>query len=365
MPKFKRFIECLVPVTTCNLRCEYCYVMQLGGNSGKVTEFKYSLPQMTRALTKERLGGICYFSFCGAGETLFHPELAPLVAALLKEGHYINITTNGTFTRGVEQLLKLISKEDFKHLLLSFSLHWIELKQRGLTDTFAANVKAIKQAGGSILVQFNLYDGYLPYLEEIKDFCLTNFGALPQVAATRKEEGKISLHTNMSKAEYLRIGKEFDSPLFEFTMRNFNRPFHKFCYAGEWSFVMNLERGIIKPCYCNGAEMDIFANPDEPIKTEPVGIYCRHEYCVNSSHFLSLGVIPSVYQNVTYAGLRNRKTAEWFTPDMDTALSQKLCEGNEQKSFVAKVGWNIYEAIQMTMRMLHRKNAKPKSSRNQ
>lgn len=365
MPQIKRFFESLVPVTACNLRCDYCYVMQLGGNSGKVTAFKYSLPQMMRALSKEHLGGICFFSFCGAGETLFHPELAPLVAALLKEGHYVNITTNGTYTNGVERLLKLIQFKDIRRLLLSFSLHWIELQKRGLADAYAANVNAVKQAGGSILVQFNLYDGYLPYLKEIKEFCLTNFGALPQVAATRKEEGKISLHTVMPNTEYLRIGKDFDSPLFEFTMRNFNYPFHKFCYAGDWSFVMNLERGTIKPCYCNGAEMDIFANPNEPIKAEPVGIFCRHEYCVNSSHFLSLGVIPSIYHNVTYAGLRNRKAAMWFTPEMEIALSQKLGEVNEKKSFVAKVGWNMYEAAQMVKRMLRRKNAKTISPRKQ
>lgn len=70
---------------------------------------------MMRALSKEHLGGICFFSFCGAVETLFHPELAPLVAALLKEGHFVNITTNGTYTKGIDQLLALVRPEDCCH----------------------------------------------------------------------------------------------------------------------------------------------------------------------------------------------------------------------------------------------------------
>jgi hypothetical protein len=215
-------------------------------------------------------------------------------------------------------------------------------------------------------VQFNLYDGYLAHLDEIKEYCMSNFGALPQVAATRREEGKITLHTSMSKAEYERIGREFDSPLFEFTMKNFNRTFHNFCYAGDWSWVMNLERGTIKSCYCNGVETDIFANPETPFPSECVGVFCRHAYCVNSSHFLSLGVIPSVYQNITYAGLRNRsvnRTASedcmrvdsWLSEDMQSFLSQKLSTSNLQKSTIAKVGWTIQEAMLMFRRFILRK----------
>lgn len=28
--KIKRYIDCYVPITTCNLRCSYCYVAQQG-----------------------------------------------------------------------------------------------------------------------------------------------------------------------------------------------------------------------------------------------------------------------------------------------------------------------------------------------
>ena len=57
MEKIKRFIECLIPVTACNLRCSYCYVIQRNRNSGEMPNLKYPVKQMAAALTKERLGG--------------------------------------------------------------------------------------------------------------------------------------------------------------------------------------------------------------------------------------------------------------------------------------------------------------------
>ena len=94
MPKIKRFIECLLPVTACNLKCEYCYVIQENRRSGKIPKLKYSPQHMAKALSKERLGGVCYISICGAGETLLPRYIVEIVYELLKEGHYVNITNN-------------------------------------------------------------------------------------------------------------------------------------------------------------------------------------------------------------------------------------------------------------------------------
>lgn len=37
--KIKRFIECIVPVTACNLRCHYCYVIQNDYRTNKIPKF--------------------------------------------------------------------------------------------------------------------------------------------------------------------------------------------------------------------------------------------------------------------------------------------------------------------------------------
>ena len=40
--KIKRFIDCNVPVTTCNLRCHYCYITQQRKFSDALPVFKYT-----------------------------------------------------------------------------------------------------------------------------------------------------------------------------------------------------------------------------------------------------------------------------------------------------------------------------------
>lgn len=75
MEKIKRFFECFVPVTACNLKCGYCYVIQRGNRSMDIPQLKYTVSQIGKALSKERLGGVCYFSLCGAGETLMADQI--------------------------------------------------------------------------------------------------------------------------------------------------------------------------------------------------------------------------------------------------------------------------------------------------
>ena len=70
MEKIKKFFECLLPESVCNLKCEYCYVIQRADNKQVIPKLNYSIDTIGKALTKERLGGTCYFSICGSGETL-------------------------------------------------------------------------------------------------------------------------------------------------------------------------------------------------------------------------------------------------------------------------------------------------------
>ena len=328
----KRFIECLLPVTSCNLKCEYCYIIQESRRTNIVPKLKYSPEHICKALSKERLGGICYISICGAGETLLPDYVINIVHGLLKEGHYVNVTTNGTLQRRFLELLNF-DKSLLKHLHIAFSFHYLELKNKGLIDVFFDNVNLVKNAGCSFLVQFNLYDGYLPYLDEIKNICIERTGALPQVAATRDESSRpIKLHTNLSREDYQKTAKDFESPLFDFTMKNFNVKRKEFCYAGDWSFLLNLETGVMSKCYANTERgQNIFENLNEPIRFEAIGNNCKNDFCVNSSHFLSLGVIPSLL-TPTYESLRNRRNANWYSKDMTNFLSKKLIDNNSEYS---------------------------------
>ena len=331
MDQIKRFFECLLPVTVCNLECEYCYVIQDKRRHMKLADLKYSPEHIASALRKERVGGTCLISICGAGETLVQKEAVDIAANLLREGHYVNITTNGTLSNRFDALIEACGK-DIGRLHISFSMHYLELKKRGWIELFFDNIQKMRRAGASILLQINPCDSYVPYIDEIKQISMERLGAYPQAALTRVETAHpLRIYTDGTVEEYVANGRRFQSPLFEFTVKNFNVKRKEFCYAGEWSGVLDLGTGILRKCYAEPSGVNIFDDLDAPIIFEPVGRACKSGYCVNSSHFMSLGVIPSI-DTPSYSQLRNRPEAGWQTPQMESFLNTRLYESNKRYS---------------------------------
>lgn len=336
----KRFFECLLPVTSCNLKCSYCYVIQEGRRKMQLAELPYSPEHIAKALRAERVGGVSWISICGAGETLIQEEVVEIVRLLLLEGHYINITTNGTLTNRFDQIIEACG-DSIKRLHFSFSLHYLELKRLNLLDTFFDNIKKVKKAGASFVLQINLVDEYVPYIEEIKERSLSEVGAFPQVALTRDESTRpMKILSSLSDEEYYLQGRRFESELFEFTYKNFNVKRNEFCYAGDWSGVLNLQTGWLSKCYANTEGQNIFADINEPIHFEAIGKHCRNYYCINSSHFMSLGIIPSI-ASPSYADLRNRRHAGWYNDEMEKFLNEKLYENNSRYGLgkQIKIAW--------------------------
>lgn len=333
MAKIKRFFECILPTSVCNLECSYCYVIQENRREMKSEPLDYSPEYIARALRQERVGGVCWINLCGIGETMAQEGIVALVKALLQEGHFVNLTTNGTLSYKYDELIETCG-DLLGHLHLAFSLHYVELKKRGWIERYFENVLKLREAGASVLVQINLCDDYLPYIDEIKSLCLDKVGAYPQVALTRNEKTTpMSIMTSLSNEEYYKIGQEFNSPLFEFTYKNFMVKRTEYCYAGEWSGVLNLKTGVLKKCYCGDSVINIFENPDEPIPFSAIGYNCTSSYCVNSSHFLSLGVIPDI-QTPTYAQLRNRKEAAWYSEEVEQFLNGRLYDNNHKHNLI-------------------------------
>ena len=328
--RIKRFFECLIPVTICNLKCSYCYVIQRDYRYMKLADMKYSPEHIGKCLTVQRLGGVCFFSICGAGETLAQPETLQIAHELLKNGHIVNITTNGTLRNRLKEI-ENFTLEERERLHFSFSFHYLELCRTGLLESFFENIKYCKNQGCSFVVQLNLCDEYIPYIEDIKKICKEKLGAYPQVAATRKESAdltKFEFMTNLQDKEYIAIGKTFDSPLFEYTIENFNVKRNEFCYAGQRSGTLDLSTGILHKCYADPKPQKIFEDPTKKIIFEPIGNNCNCAFCLNSSHFMSLGVIEN-NDSRTYCSLRDRLEAAWFNPTVKYALSQKLGKCNE------------------------------------
>lgn len=332
----RRFFECLVPNTTCNLKCDYCYLIQQGRRTNKRASFRYPPDIIGKALRQSRVGGVCLVSMTASGETLLPPEMPEIVYYVLKEGHYVNITTNGTLTQQITNLLHR-TEGYHSHLHVSFSLHYTELLRTNLLDTFFENIKNVRQSGCSILVQINLVDEYIPYWDEIKNMCIKNVGAPPQVALTRKECGStFSIMTNLSREEYISIGNQMNSPLFDFTVKHFMVKRKEYCYAGYWSANLFLDTGIMQGCYGQGITQNIFEDTDKPIIFEPIGKHCTCAYCINSSHFISQGIIPKLLPNPSYGELRNRPNADWYSPEMKEFLYSQFEKTNPLLSAIQK-----------------------------
>lgn len=327
----KRFIECLVPDSFCNFKCSYCYVQQQARKSKKRIYTQYSPSYIAKALSPDRLGGVSYISITGLGETLIQEKVVQIVHEILKTGNYVNITTNGTLDKRFEQLLDF-DKNLLRHLNISFSCHYVELKKHNMVNRFFSNIDKVRSAGCSFVLQINLVDEYLPYWDEIKSVSLERVGALPQVALTRKENYPgYRIMTDGTVENYVKKGREMESPLFEFTLRNFNKQQNGYCYAGSWAATLDLYTGKMTACYGQGIHQNIYHDLNAPIVFKPLGCCCA-DYCVNSSHFLSLGVIPQI-STPSYAELRNRVIAAWYNEELESFFSKKLNGENERVKY--------------------------------
>lgn len=336
----KRFIECLVPITACNMKCSYCYLIQEGRDTQQRANFEYSPKHIAEALSQDRLGGESLISITGSGETLIPKEIPLIVDEILKQGHFINITTNGTLTKRFQEIID-ITGDSIDRVHFSFSLHYVELLDSGWLETFFDNIELVKKAGASILVQINLSDEYFDEWEKIGELVKSRTGALPQVALTRDEHTKpFSIMTKVSDEEYIAKGREMNSPLFDFTVKNFNKKQTSFCYAGDWSAKLNLGTGEMSGCYGLGVRQNIFKDLSKPIKFAPIGNACHFGYCFNSSHFLSLGCIPNQI-TPSYSQLRNREEGSWQSEKMSTFLNQKLSKSNNRYSWKVRLNFTI------------------------
>jgi len=346
--KIKKFIECYVPTETCNLKCHYCYISQVGSKSS-IVKYDYPVEHIKKALTRERLGGTCLFNFCAWGETLLDPQTVAVTKAILENGHYIMIVTNGTVTKRFEEIAQF-DKELLKRLFFKFSFHFLELKRLNLMDNFFENVNMMKNAGASFTVEITPTDELEEYIDEMKKTCIEKVGAPCHSTLGRViNDDSIPVLTKRSFDEYKEIWGKMNSKLFEFKSEIFYKKRKEFCYAGAWSFNLNLSNGDICQCYARPYMGNIYKDITQPIPEFPVGNTCKQPHCYNGHAFLGLGNIPEL-ETPTYAEMRNKiceDGSEWLKPEMKCFMSTKLKESNNQYSKNEKILWNLRNSKKM------------------
>ncbi|MFW5650253.1 MAG: radical SAM protein [Acetivibrio ethanolgignens] len=282
----KRYIEGLIQTHGCNLNCSYCYLKQKEYECSQKKSLNYPLETVLKACSRDRLEGVCMVNLVGDGETLYPEESISLVLGLIEEGHYVNVVTNGTLTKRIQELSDRAEKINKGHLMFSLSFHYAELKKRKLLDVFFANVEYLKEKNVSFTIKMVL-GGMEDEAEEVKKLCLKKAGAYPQVAIARKEnaDGTVGIYTEKTKEEYYKIGDGFHSELFELCKQEFGKKRTDFCYAGSWLFGLNFTTGLYTKCLSNDGDLyDFFEHPEEKPKLTPVGNLCNRPYCTCSNY---------------------------------------------------------------------------------
>lgn len=342
MDKLRRFIDCYIETETCNLKCHYCYIAQAKKFNNKLVKFSHTPDEIAKALSKEKLGGSCLLNLCAGGETLLSPEVLPVVKALLQEGHYVMIVTNGTVDKRFDEL-KEISEELRAHLFFKFSFHYLELKRLNWLEKFADNVKKASDSGCSFTIEVTPNDELVPFIQEMRECCNRLFGADCHITIARNDiEYNIGHLSNMDFDTYKRVWGRFDSKLFDFKSQIFYKKRKEFCYAGEYTLVCNLSSGDLKQCYCGKVVGNIYR--DSKINFRAIGHGCGYSHCYNGHVFLAMGAIPEV-DTPTYESMRNRVTSagtEWLNDPMKSFMRQRADMNNPRYNLKQKVNSDIH-----------------------
>ncbi|MEW9077531.1 radical SAM protein [Terrisporobacter glycolicus] len=341
--KIKRLLVINVPIKNCNLSCEYCYISALNESKKGCAKFNYSPEYVGKCLSEERLGGTCIVNLTGGGETLIPKEMPQYIYQILKQGHYLEVVTNGTLTNRFDEIAQF-PKELLERLEFKFSFHYLELKERGWFDKFFENVKKMRDSGCSFTIELMPYDKLIPEITNIIGLCQRELGATCQITVGRNDLKKDKdLLTTLTREEYEKTWSVFNSDMFNFKLDIFKKKVTDFCYAGLCSLYVDLGTGSAKPCYGQLSNQNIFENIHKKIIFEPVGKHCRQPYCYNGHAFLSLGVVPN-FKAPTYSDIRNRTCqdgTEWLKPSVKEAFSQKLIDENDEWTNMKKVCYEL------------------------
>lgn len=332
MDKVSKCILINVPTTLCNFKCRYCYLTHntyIHNQKQCQADFLYSPEEVAKALSQKRLGGPCYVNFCGEGETLLSKDIVKYIYCLVKEGHYIEIVTNCSITKAVNEILSF-EQELLDRITFKCSFHYLQLKERNLLDVFANNIKNIWAHNCSANIEITPDDELIPYIEEVKEFSLKHFGALPHLSIARDDSKKHDYLTSLPIEEYDKIWSQFDSSFWKFKKGIFNQRRTEYCYAGAWLLYVNLANGDTTQCYCSNYKTNVFKNIDKPIDFVTIG-KCKESHCYNGHMLLTLGCIPN-FTDVGYGDIRDRVKEDgshWIQPKMRAFLNTKLVESNE------------------------------------
>lgn len=311
--KIKMAITAYVPGTMCNFRCKYCYISNCVDEHLEKPSYDYPLETMIKAFNPKRLNGIAEITVISGGETLIDNTVVPFIHGLLKFGHVVTVVTNLTLNNRIDELLDL-PEEYLKRLIVKGSLHWQELKRLNKIDDYFNNMNKVLKKGASSYPFLVLSEDYIPYLEEINQTCIDRIGALPHCTPSivfddkkLSNDGKIHTAPECTEEFVTKMNKIFNSEIFKTSVKFLNIDVKKvFCYAGAWSFGINLKNGDMIKCHNCPVEANFFKNIKKMPKLEAIGNNCQITNCALQYNFVADGLIPEIKGIPTYGQMLAR-----------------------------------------------------------
>lgn len=278
----KFFINARVHTRGCNLRCDYCYLWQHGHVNDKANcVLRNSLDYVLKAFSPKRLGGICYINLAGDGETMLPEDIEELLLGLMDQGHYLTVFTNGTMSGKIKSLiLKAKSRGISSHIHFNLSLHYLELERLGLKNKFTETAHFLKKEGISVSVSVILGKSYVPVIDDIKAYCDTELHIKPQIGRAFNEDDSGNVAWSLTDEEYENAVARFVGQTKAPQLDNFHKKEKRFCYAGQWSLVLDLTTGVASQCVNNSDNIfNFYDSIDQLPELLPVGNCCKAVCC--------------------------------------------------------------------------------------
>lgn len=353
--KMNKLILCFIPTNLCNLKCHYCVVSQTNEWDRKDIEFKYPVEHIVRGLSRERLEGTCYINLTAQGETLIYKDIVALTEGLLRNGHFVEIVTNGLVTKRIDELLTL-PDDLLKRLFFKISYHYKELHDRGLVEQYWANVIKIKKSPCSFTIELMPNDEIANDINLICKECEGKIGAQCHATVGRNDKkNSKELLTTMTREEYISTWSKLKSQMFELKMKLFGVKRKEFCYAGKWSLLVDISSGEASQCYGRMNTQNIFIDISKPIIFKPVGHSCTQAFCFNGHAHIAWGIIPEL-ESPYYFDVRNRVCKDgssWVKNDCAELFKQKLCDNNKKYSRLQKIALTIEMPLYLVKSFFH------------
>lgn len=339
MDSIKKCILVSVPMSICNLRCHYCYLSQRDEcYQNEQIKYQFAPEIVGKAFSQERLGGVCYFNFCADGETLLAKDILLYIKAVLDQGHYVEIVSNMTITKIINEILKW-DKDTLSRMEFKCSFHYVELMKKNLLLTFIENVNNSRKAGCSINIEITPSDELVEHINDVKKVSIENFGAMPHLTIARRDDTEgIEYLTNLSMDKYDEIWSQFGSEFWAFKKQIFGVKRIEFCCAGERSIYVNLATGQTTQCYFGYLSQNIFKDINKKIKFVPIG-KCSIAHCYNGHALLTLGCIPN-FTKIGYGDIRDRECIDgshWLNEKYKKFVNTKLDDTNKAPTTIYKV----------------------------